>query len=306
MELLLADGTRTALSRFAEHPNSGAPGCGVETLAGCVAVRRGSVTEFADSDALNACPRLRNRACGSVSAVCVPLSFMGRSFGVLHAAGMPRKPLAAQKIAQLTALGAQAGNRIGTLRAFAQTYRQAKTDELTGIGNRRAVEEAIHELRLSETKYAFALADLDRFKQLNDTHGHAAGDRALCIFADVIRRCVRDGDCVGRWGGEEFALAFKGARASEALEVIERIRQKLAEELLATGGPAFTASFGIADSGMHNSFESLQRMADEALYASKSAGRDRAAIYAEGLQVKLAPVSVAAQIDGTDRQRRAL
>ncbi len=280
-ELLVADSARNNLSRFAQSPTAGAPGCDVEGLSGCAAVRRGTPLVFADSDALNACPRLRNRACGPVSAVCVPLSFMGRSFGVLHAAGTVRKTPTAQKTAQLAALASQAGSRIGTLRAFAHTNSQAKTDGLTGIGNRRAIEEVVQELNTSGAPYAFALADLDRFKQLNDSLGHAAGDRALRLFADVLRQCVRDGDYVGRWGGEEFALVFRNASAAAAFEVVERVRAGLAEELLTAGGPAFTASFGVADSTMSDSFDSQLRMADEALYRAKAAGRDRACIHGE-------------------------
>lgn len=278
MELLVADSNGTDLQQVAEHPKAGAPGCGVELASSCVAIRKGSPVVTPDSDALNACPRLRDRPCGSVSAVCVPVTFMGRSFGVLHAAGPARKSPSSQQVAQLTTLGAQTGARLGTLRAFAHSHRQATTDGLTGLANRRAIQQVIQNLTSSHTSYAFALADLDRFKQLNDTHGHGAGDRALCIFSDVLKESVREGDHVARWGGEEFALVFPGANARQALEVVERVRARLAEALLTSGAIPFTASFGVVDAVSTEAFADVLRAADEALYDSKHAGRDRATV----------------------------
>jgi diguanylate cyclase (GGDEF)-like protein len=280
MELLVADSHGTDLQQVVEHPKASAPGCGVELASSCVAIRKGSAVVTPDSDALNACPRLRDRPCGSVAAVCVPVTFMGRSFGVLHAAGPTRKPPSSQQVAQLATLAAQTGARLGTLRAFAQSQRQATTDGLTGLANRRAIQQVLQNLTGSHTRYAFALADLDHFKRLNDTHGHAAGDRALCIFSNVLKESVRDGDHVARWGGEEFALVFPNATAQQALEVIERVRARLAEALLTSGSTPFTASFGIVEAASTDVFADVLRAADVALYDSKHAGRDRATIKA--------------------------
>jgi GGDEF domain-containing protein len=221
MELLLSDSNRSKLRRVAEHPIGGAPGCGVESLSSCAAVRRGTPIVFDDSDALNACPRLRQRPSGPLSATCVPVSFMGRSVGVLHAAGTVRKPPPTQQLAQLTALGIQAGARIGSLRAFERTRLHAYTDGLTGLSNRRALEQDIQDLVTSGTSYALALVDLDHFKGLNDTHGHDAGDSALRLFAEVLRKSIRDADQAARWGGEEFMILFPGASAEQALEVVQ-------------------------------------------------------------------------------------
>jgi diguanylate cyclase (GGDEF)-like protein len=278
MELLLADSSGVDLQPMVEHPTAGAPGCGVSALSGCVAVRRGAPVVCADSEALNACPRLRGRSCGPVSAVCVPVGFMGRSFGVLHAAIADRKPTPPQQVAQLTALGSQTGVRIGTVRAFAKTQLHAYTDSLTGLKNRRAMEQMVAELRNRGGAYAFALADLDRFKALNDEYGHEAGDEALRAFAEVLRGSIREGDHAARWGGEEFALVFPGATAGQAHDSAERIRAALAELLAVSGHVPFTASFGIADSTMASEFEDLLRIADEALYRSKDLGRDRTTV----------------------------
>src|SRR5678809_157644 len=211
---------------------------------------------------------------GSISAACVPVNFMGRALGVLHVAGAKGKPPNPEQIAQLTALGVHAGNRIGTLRAFARSQLQASTDSLTGLTNRRVAEEVLANLMALDTAFAVVMADLDFFKRLNDTMGHDAGDRALKLFADTARSVVRDRDHVIRWGGEEFALLLPAATAERAAEVVGRLRGALAEAHLLSGSPVFTASFGISDSTMTRDRETLIRLADEALYRSKLAGRD--------------------------------
>src|SRR2546423_15722481 len=86
-ELLLADSSRTHLERATQHPEAGAPGGDVESPFSCMAVRRGNPVIFPDSEALNACSRLRGRPCGAISAGCVAVSFMGRALGVLRTAG---------------------------------------------------------------------------------------------------------------------------------------------------------------------------------------------------------------------------
>jgi diguanylate cyclase (GGDEF)-like protein len=274
MELLLADSSRAHLERACVHPKTGPSNCGVESPYSCIAVRRGHPQIFPDAEALNACPKLLGRMGGSISAACVPVNFMGRALGVLHVTGAKGKPPNPEQIAQLTALGVHAGNRIGTLRAFERSQLQASTDSLTGLTNRRAAEEVLASLMAVDSAFAVVMADVDFFKRLNDTMGHEAGDRALKLFADTARGVVRDRDHVVRWGGEEFALLLPGVNAEKAAEVVARLRTALAQAHLVTGTPIFTASFGIADSTMARDRETIIRLADEALYRSKQAGRD--------------------------------
>ncbi len=278
MELLLADSSRAHLERACVHPKTGSPNCGVESPYSCIAVRRGFPQIFPDAEALNACPKLLGRMGGALSAACVPVNFMGRALGVLHVAGAKGKPPNPEQIAQLTAFGVHAGNRIGTLRAFERSQLQASTDSLTGLSNRRVAEEVLANLMAVESSFAVVMADLDFFKRLNDTMGHDAGDRALKLFAETARSVVRDRDHVVRWGGEEFALLLPGANAERAAEVVERLRAALAQAHLLSNTPIFTASFGIADSTMGRERETIVRLADEALYRSKQAGRDRCTI----------------------------
>jgi diguanylate cyclase (GGDEF)-like protein len=274
MELLLADSSRAHLERACVHPKTGASNCTVESPYSCIAVRRGHPQIFPDAEALNACPKLLGRMGGAISAACVPVNFMGRALGVLHVTGAKGKPPNPEQIAQLTALGVHAGNRIGTLRAFERSQLQASTDSLTGLTNRRAAEEILANLLAVDAAFAVVMSDLDFFKRLNDTMGHEAGDRALKLFADTARGVVRDRDHVVRWGGEEFALLLPGVDAGRAEEVVSRLRGALAQAHLVAGTPIFTASFGIADSTMARDRESLIRLADEALYRSKQGGRD--------------------------------
>ncbi len=276
-ELLLSDSSRAHLERAAVSPTAGAPACPVESPFSCVAVRRGNPVVFESSEALNACPKLRDRTGGPCSAVCVPVSFMGRSLGVLHATGPEGRPPDPQQIAQLTTLATQAGARIGTVRAFEKTQLQASTDGLTGLNNRRTLETHLRALIRDRAQFALAIADLDHFKQLNDKHGHEAGDRALRSFAQTVQRGLRDGDLIARWGGEEFVIVMPGADAQGAVAVLERVREALARAHHG-GHPVFTASFGVADTTHAATLEQLLQVADTGLYISKDAGRDRITI----------------------------
>jgi diguanylate cyclase (GGDEF)-like protein/PAS domain S-box-containing protein len=273
-ELLLSDSSRAHLERAATSPTSGAPSCPVQSPFSCVAVRRGNPVVFETSESLNACPKLRDRPEGACSAVCVPVSFMGRALGVVHSTGPAGQPLGAGQVAQLTTLATQAGARIGTVRAFQRTQLQASTDGLTGLVNRRTLETQLRGLIKQGRLFALAIADLDHFKQLNDTHGHEAGDRALRVFAKTAQDVLQDDNVIARWGGEEFVIAAPDVDRHQAVPMLERLRQRLAEA--DTGGhPAFTASFGLTDSTSARTLEQLMRLADISLYAAKQGGRDR-------------------------------
>jgi diguanylate cyclase (GGDEF)-like protein len=278
MELLVVDARDGALQRVAEHPVSGSPGCSVQHAASCVAVRRGSAIVGAYRGQLNACPHLRGRPTGPASAVCVPLSFMGRSVGVLHATSSIEAPLEERKIVDLESLALHAGTRTGTVRAFRRTQLEALTDSLTDLLNRRALEPELRDLVKLGQRFSLIMADLDHFKKLNDTFGHRAGDRALRTFAETVRGALRSGDRAARWGGEEFVIVLHGAGAEQAQEWTQRLRQRLAERSGKDEVPTFTASFGVADSSMWPNVPGLLRIADAALYVSKKQGRDRVTI----------------------------
>ena len=287
-ELLLADNSHARLDRRAVSGPGEPPCCPVGSPYSCVAVRRGHATVFDDSDALNACPKLKGRPAGRISAVCLPVTFMGRSLGVLHTTGVAGRRPDEDTLAALSLLAGQTGSRIGTLRSFAQAQLQASTDGLTGLRNRRAFESDARELLLAGGRAAVVMADLDNFKLLNDTHGHEAGDRALRVFGQALRLHLREHDIAGRIGGEEFGVVLHDLSSDEAVAIMERLRGALGEQ--GNGAtPPFTASFGISWTDGHATFDDLLRAADRALYRSKNDGRDRITLAARPDHDRAAP-----------------
>ena len=196
IELLLADNSHAHLHRMAAvGPESRLPCCAVDSPDRCPAARRAQIQEFTDSDHLDACPKLRNRPEGRLSALCVPVSIMGRTVGVIHATGEPGAKMDDEHVDDLATLAKLAGARIGLLRVMAETQLQASTDTLTGLLNRRSFSERVAAIPPLLYPVAVAMADLDHFKILNDTYGHETGDRALRLFARVLRDSLRASDC---------------------------------------------------------------------------------------------------------------
>ena len=159
----------------------------------------------------------------------------------------------------------------------------ANRDELTGVMNRRGFERAFHhELERAE-RYghptALLLIDVDHFKQVNDTHGHPAGDLVLQAVASEITSAVRGVDRVGRWGGEEFAVLLPETDLEASVRVAERIRQLVGARVVDTppGRIAVTVSVGLAVAGSDvvAAPAELLEAADGALYAAKDRGRNR-------------------------------
>lgn len=160
----------------------------------------------------------------------------------------------------------------------------AETDFLTGLLNRRAFEhrfdQALTQWSGSEEVLAFILFDIDDFKGINDTYGHASGDQALKTVADLCRETWRQSDVVARVGGEEFAVLCRTRTAEQAVAAAERMRVCIARASVpAENGAVFalTASFGVAYASWRNTgaADTLFRQADELLYQAKMSGKDR-------------------------------
>ncbi len=293
VELLLADNSYAHLERVVSVPGDAAakPGCSVSSPDRCVAARRAQTLIFPDSDALDSCPMLRNRGGDCFFAVCVPVSIMGRTVGVVHATSAADAPVDDDGVQALQVLANQSGHRLGMLRIMAETQLQASTDPLTGLINRRSLENRARVLRASGTEFALVMADLDQFKSLNDRAGHETGDRALRVFAETLREFVRGEDVACRFGGEEFVVLLPGIGIHDAIEVIERVRAELARATGRGDVPTFTASYGIAQMSDAEDFDDLLSRADQALFAAKNAGRN--CICIDGHTIAVAPTLTA-------------
>ena len=158
----------------------------------------------------------------------------------------------------------------------------ASRDDLTGLLNRKAfldlAAEQLTDRSTTRGAGTLILADLDHFKSVNDTYGHAAGDVALQSFADACIATVRSTDLVGRYGGEEFVLFLPGTNAERAENIAEEISRRLAAAPTVDGVEMPTVSYGIStyDAGT-SGVEGLIAAADDALYVAKSLGRNRTA-----------------------------
>jgi diguanylate cyclase (GGDEF)-like protein len=164
---------------------------------------------------------------------------------------------------------------------------RVQTDELTGVANRRqlltVLEHRIIEARQNGTALTFAMFDLDHFKRVNDTHGHATGDRAIRHVVRTALRMVRVNDLIGRLGGEEFGIILPKADQDNAFRVCERLRMRLRDEGMPIDDARhlhITISSGIACLTDADDAASLIERADKALYASKHNGRDQVSLAA--------------------------
>ena len=274
-ELLVADSSRAHFHQVISTDPDGGPGCPVMSPDDCPATNRGQTQTWPTSTALDTCPHLRDHDTGLCSAVCVPVSIAGKTVGVVHAIGPDHDPPNQFTTADLDLIARKAGERIGILRAFSRTEAQARTDPLTGLLNRRSLERAVRDLTADAHPYAVAYGDLDNFKGLNDIHGHDAGDRALRLFARVLRDSVRPNDIAARYGGEEFVVVLPDCTMADAYTVIDRVRARLADAQRGGIVPSFTVSFGLAPAEADLAFGEIVEQADAALLRAKSEGRDR-------------------------------
>ena len=177
--------------------------------------------------------------------------------------------------------------RLARARALAEL---APRDELAGLHNRRHMSELLAQQRLawqrSGVGFAVALVDLDHFKRINDTHGHAVGDSVLRAFAEQARAAMRRPHAAGRWGGEEFIVFFPRSPADEAAQGAQPLREHVAATAVTTpdGQPVtFTVSIGMTEYLPAEPLEAMLERADRAMYRAKSQGRNRVVALAGSL-----------------------
>lgn len=155
--------------------------------------------------------------------------------------------------------------------------RLATIDELTGVLNRRGMEQALDDLEEAARGMTLVMLDIDHFKQVNDRHGHDGGDEVLRRVTAVVAANLRASDAFGRWGGEEFLIAAQGNRLRDAVSLAEKLRERLQASDISVAGSSIrvTASFGVALASPGAPAAGALKRADEALYRAKAAGRNR-------------------------------
>ncbi|MGQ3051199.1 MAG: GGDEF domain-containing protein [Roseateles sp.] len=155
--------------------------------------------------------------------------------------------------------------------------RLATIDDLTGVLNRRGLEQALEDFEDSARGMTLVMLDIDHFKHINDRYGHDCGDEVLRRVAAVVAANLRASDVFGRWGGEEFLVAGQGTRIREATRLAEKLCDRVAQSEISVAGHriSVTASFGVALAPPAGSTADALKRADEALYRAKEAGRNR-------------------------------
>jgi diguanylate cyclase (GGDEF)-like protein len=242
----------------------------------CMAVRLSRpFNQGGDSNEVLSCS-----VCGVTASAttCQPLLVGGEVIGAVlveHTGVLPRAD--ERRVADSVA---QSAPVLANLRNLAIAETRAATDALTGLPNRRAVDDTL--LRLlaqagrSYDPMSVILLDLDHFKTINDTYGHDRGDEVLAAFGTRLRELMRAGDFAGRSGGEEFVIFLPDTDRTGAVRLAEKVRERMSGLTVPGVERKITASFGVAcfpDDAVDA--VAIMRSADRALYAAKSRGRDR-------------------------------
>jgi len=242
----------------------------------CLAIRLGRAhQDGTDHDELISCG-VCNRVPGTAS--CEPLLVAGKVIGSVLVE--QRQPMAEEERRGFSDTVAQAAPVLANLKTIAIAESRASTDALTGLPNRRAMNDtlkrmAAHAGRSGEPLAAIAF-DLDHFKKVNDRYGHEVGDAALSAVGECLREILRESDFAARIGGEEFLVLAPDTGAEGALVLAEKLREALMREEVPQLMQPITASFGIAVMPHHaGTAEVLLRRADRACYLAKDRGRNQ-------------------------------
>ena len=215
--------------------------------------------------------------------------------GVIYFYRSDRDTFDPDEIELLTTCAHLAAGAIENARLYGQTKEQARTDALTGLYNRREFEARLAGEHARAQRYgkpyAFMMLDIDRFKQINDAYGHAAGDAVLRALAEILRKQLRDADIPARYGGEEFAMILPEISGGAAKPVAERVcRAVAATPFRLPDGREIGITVSIGVSCYPNCADTPQEVvdrADQALYVAKEAGRNRVVLYREMLKKRI-------------------
>jgi diguanylate cyclase (GGDEF)-like protein len=222
------------------------------------------------------------------SIVCIPMMVYSDVLGVINVTNKKGdQGFSQEDVEMLKAVADQAAVAINK----AQLWEMAVTDSLTGLYVRRyflaKFQDEIHRVERYGKVLSIVMADLDRFKRVNDTHGHTAGDRVLEAVGKFLEKNIRDVDIVARFGGEEFVILLPEADKHEAYTVSERLREKFSK-IKFDSLPSLTISLGIASYPEDGKdLEMLIKRADAAMYAAKLSGRNKVVKYTQDMEQKI-------------------
>jgi diguanylate cyclase (GGDEF)-like protein len=215
------------------------------------------------------------------SVAIVPLAKDGRVLGALVLEAEEADTLTQDEARPLTVLGAVVAGSLELVWQFADVDRRARTDPLTGLWNRLHFGEQLQRTLAEADRYdnpvSLVLVDIDHFKKVNDTWGHEAGDAVLRQVAHILQEGVRSVDICVRYGGEEIAMLLSQTDSFHAVEVAERLRERIASVPMRHGGAEIpvTASFGVATYPETVKVrDQLFPASDKALYIAKHDGRN--------------------------------
>ena len=220
-----------------------------------------------------------------------PLISEGKLLGCVVTKSM-ENVLSEKEIGYLEQLTNQAATTISRANVYAEILKHATLDALTGFNNRRQLEERIKQevssAKRQKRNLCAIMTDIDFFKSVNDSYGHAAGDLVLKTVSQVIKQQLRDYDIAGRYGGEEFSIILPYTKLPEARMVAERLRKAVENTKIdiskvnsdvSDKDISVTISLGITEYGDGDDEKTILQKADKALYKAKESGRNRAEIY---------------------------
>lgn len=229
-------------------------------------------------------PALSDALPGARNLVVVPMAAEGRPVGAVVAerGGTLGALISLSQVNALEEFAAHGSLALRSAWLLAEVERLARVDDLTGLPNRRTLEDTLERevarAERSREPLSVVMLDIDHFKRLNDTYGHPLGDEVLRLIGQVLANSVRQVDLPARYGGEEFVLVLPDCPAREAARIAEQVRRTIETR---SDGLAVTASAGVATMPANaRTPAELVQAADEAMYQAKRAGRDRVSISA--------------------------
>ena len=239
-----------------------------------LAAREGKTIVYATTERLDICPHLQSRIDGPSSAICSPLSVMGRLLGVLYAVAQVGQPTE-QMVIRVESIARKTALRVALARALHRNDEVLAVDEITGLPDRKTTNAKLARLREDGVNFSMTMIEFDHFDAYTKRHGKQQSENALRLLAEALGRGLRPNDFIGRLTENEIIVLLPQTTAHAALKVIERVREGLVLAQATRTDPVFTCSFGIAHSTMASQDEQVYTLAVDALEAARAGGRNR-------------------------------